>query len=43
VIAGNREQRLGKIQAAYGIATQADENRLAEWLSRRHKADPIHK
>jgi uncharacterized protein YjbJ (UPF0337 family) len=43
VVAGKREHRLGKIQAAYGITAQADEKRLAEWLARRHKIDPIHK
>jgi uncharacterized protein YjbJ (UPF0337 family) len=43
VVAGKREQRLGKIQAAHGVATQADAKRLAEWLTRRHKVDPIHK
>ena len=43
VVAGKREHRLGKIQSAQGISTQADEKRLAEWLAREHKADPIHK
>jgi len=43
VVAGKREHRLGKIQAAHGVTTQADEKRLAEWLARQHKLDPIHK
>jgi uncharacterized protein YjbJ (UPF0337 family) len=43
VVAGKRQHRLGKTQAAHAIAAQADAKRLAEWLARRHKADPIHK
>jgi uncharacterized protein YjbJ (UPF0337 family) len=43
VVAGKRKQRLGKIQAAHGVIRQADEKRLAEWLARQHKRDPIHK
>ena len=43
VVAGKREHRLGKIQAAYGITREVDEKRLAEWLARQHKTDPIHK
>ena len=47
VVAGKRQYRLGKMQAAHAVATKAattaDAKRLAEWLARRHKADPIHK
>lgn len=43
VLAGKRQQLHGKIQAAYGIAREADEKRLAEWRARQHKIDPIHK
>jgi uncharacterized protein YjbJ (UPF0337 family) len=43
VVAGKREQRRGKIQAAQGSIRQADEKQLAEWLARQHKRDPIHK
>ena len=43
VAAGERERLLGKIQATYGITRQANERRLAEWLVRQHKIDPIHK
>jgi len=43
VVAGKREQLLGKIQAAYGITRQANEKQLAEWLAQQHKVDPIHK
>jgi uncharacterized protein YjbJ (UPF0337 family) len=43
VVAGKRAHRLGKIQSAQGTTTQADEKRLAEWLARQHKVDPIHK
>jgi len=43
VVAGKRQHRLGKIQSAQGITTEADEKRLAEWLAREHKVDPIHK
>jgi uncharacterized protein YjbJ (UPF0337 family) len=30
VVAGKRQERLGKIQATYAIARKADEKRLAE-------------
>jgi len=43
VVAGKREQLRGETQAAYGITKEADEKRLAEWLARQHKIDPIHK
>jgi uncharacterized protein YjbJ (UPF0337 family) len=43
VVAGERERLLGKIQATHGIARQANEKQLAEWLARQHKIDPIHK
>jgi len=43
VAAGERERLRGKIQATHGIASQANEKRLAEWLARQHKIDPIHK
>jgi uncharacterized protein YjbJ (UPF0337 family) len=43
VVAGKRQQRLGKIQATHAIARNAEEKRLAEWLARQHKVDPIHK
>jgi uncharacterized protein YjbJ (UPF0337 family) len=43
VVAGARERLLGEIQATYGITRQANEKRLAEWMARQHKIDPIHK
>jgi uncharacterized protein YjbJ (UPF0337 family) len=43
VAAGERERLLGKIQATYGFTRQANEKRLAEWLARQHKLDPIYK
>jgi uncharacterized protein YjbJ (UPF0337 family) len=43
VVAGERERLRGKIRATQGIARQANEKRLAEWLAREHKIDPIHK
>jgi uncharacterized protein YjbJ (UPF0337 family) len=43
VVAGERERLLGRIQATHGIARQANEKQLAEWLARQHKIDPIHK
>jgi uncharacterized protein YjbJ (UPF0337 family) len=43
VAAGERERLLGKIQATHGIARHANEKRLAEWLARQHKIDPIYK
>ncbi|HEV3008041.1 MAG TPA: general stress protein CsbD [Burkholderiales bacterium] len=43
VVAGKRQHRLGRIQSAQGITTEADKKRLAEWLAREHKVDPIHK
>jgi uncharacterized protein YjbJ (UPF0337 family) len=43
VIAGKRQTMLGEVQAAQGIAKEADEKQLAEWLARQHKVDPIHK
>jgi uncharacterized protein YjbJ (UPF0337 family) len=43
VVAGKRQHLLGEIQAAYGITREANEKRLAEWLVRQHKIDPIHK
>jgi uncharacterized protein YjbJ (UPF0337 family) len=43
VVAGKRQQVLGKVQAMYAITKQADEKRLAEWLAQQHKVDPIHK
>jgi uncharacterized protein YjbJ (UPF0337 family) len=43
VVAGKRQQMLGEIQAAYGITRNANEKQLAEWRTRQHKADPIHK
>lgn len=41
--AGEHEHRLGRIQVADGLAKEARERQLAEWLAREHKADPIHK
>ncbi len=40
-----RQRRLGRkhAEAAEAITRKADEKRLAEWLAREHKADPIHK
>ena len=43
VAAGERERLGGKIQATHGIARQANEKRLAEWIARQHEIDPIHK
>jgi uncharacterized protein YjbJ (UPF0337 family) len=43
VVAGERERLCGKIQATHGIARQANEKQLAEWMARQHKIDPIHK
>jgi uncharacterized protein YjbJ (UPF0337 family) len=43
VLAGRREQALGRIQAAHGLTTEAGEKQLAEWLAEQHKVDPIHK
>jgi uncharacterized protein YjbJ (UPF0337 family) len=43
VVAGKRQELLGKIQAAYAVTRKADEKRLAEWLAHQHKIDPIHK
>ena len=43
VAAGERQRLLGEIQVTYGITRQANEKRLAEWLARQHKIDPIHK
>jgi uncharacterized protein YjbJ (UPF0337 family) len=41
--AGERDRLLGKIRATDGLTRQANEKRLAEWLARQHKIDPIHK
>ena len=43
VAAGERQRLLGEIRATDGITRQANEKRLAEWLARQHKIDPIHK
>jgi len=43
VAAGERQRLLGEIRVTYGITRQANEKRLAEWLARQHKVDPIHK
>jgi uncharacterized protein YjbJ (UPF0337 family) len=43
VVAGKRQQLLGKTQAADAITRKAEEKQLAEWLARQHKVDPIHK
>jgi uncharacterized protein YjbJ (UPF0337 family) len=43
VVAGKRQQLLGRVQAAYGISRRADEKQLAAWLADQHKVDPIHK
>ena len=43
VVAGKRQQLLGKTQATHAITRKAEEKRLAEWLARQHKVDPIHK
>jgi uncharacterized protein YjbJ (UPF0337 family) len=43
VVAGKRQHLAGEIQIAYGITRKANEKRLAEWLARQHKIDPIHK
>jgi uncharacterized protein YjbJ (UPF0337 family) len=47
VVAGKRQHRRGRMQAAHAVALKAeataDAKQLAEWLAREHKADPIHK
>jgi len=43
VAAGLRQRMLGKTRAVKAVKQQADEQHLAEWRQRRHKADPIHK
>jgi uncharacterized protein YjbJ (UPF0337 family) len=43
VVAGARQRLHGEIQASYGITRQANKKRLAEWMARQHKIDPIHK
>jgi uncharacterized protein YjbJ (UPF0337 family) len=43
VVAGERERLRGKIQATQGITRRANEKRLAEWITRQHEIDPIHK
>lgn len=43
VVAGKRQQLLGRNQAEYGTTREADDKRLAEWRERQHKVDPIHK
>jgi len=43
VVAGERERLRGKVQATRGVTRQANEKRLAEWIARQHKIDPIHK
>ena len=43
VVAGLRQRSLGQIRSRHAVKQQADEQHLAEWLQRQHKADPIHK
>ena len=43
VAAALGQRALGRIRAAGGVAKEADEKQLADWLERQHKADPIHK
>ena len=49
IVMRRRQRRRGPKQAdatadvTAAIAKKADEKRLAEWLAREHKADPIHK
>lgn len=43
VVAGKRQQLLGKTEATRAITRNAEERQLAEWLARQHKVDPIHK
>lgn len=43
VVAGNRQQLLGKTEATRAITRNAEERQLAEWLARQHKVNPIHK
>jgi uncharacterized protein YjbJ (UPF0337 family) len=43
VVAGRRQQTLGQIQTAYGVAKDVNEKQLADWQARQHKVDPIHK
>jgi uncharacterized protein YjbJ (UPF0337 family) len=43
VVAGKRQQTLGKIQEAYGATTDVREKQLAAWQARQHKSDPIHR
>lgn len=39
VIAGKREQLVGKIQESYGITKEATEKQVNEWLSRQQGID----
>jgi uncharacterized protein YjbJ (UPF0337 family) len=43
VVAGMRQRSLGEVRERYAVARQENKKRLAEWLERQHKADPIHK
>jgi uncharacterized protein YjbJ (UPF0337 family) len=43
LVAGARQQTLGQIQEAYGVAKDVREKQLADWQARQHKSDPIHK
>jgi uncharacterized protein YjbJ (UPF0337 family) len=43
LVAGRRQQTLGEIQEAYGVAKAVSEAQLADWQARQHKSDPIHK
>jgi uncharacterized protein YjbJ (UPF0337 family) len=43
VVAGLRQRSLDRVRAGHALTREAGEKQLAEWLERRHKADPIHK
>jgi hypothetical protein len=42
---GIARRQWGRLTAEYAsvVARQANEKRLAEWIARQHKIDPIHK
>lgn len=39
IIAGKREQLIGKIQESYGITKEATEKQVSEWLARQKDID----
>ena len=40
VIAGNREQLVGKVQEAYGITKEETEKQIAAWQARQEAKEP---